>query len=224
MTKPKIVTDSIKDQIYEILKDEIITLKLKSGEKLVEQAIANRLNVSRSPVREAIKQLTGDGLVVNITNKGSYVKRPSLKELADLQEARQILEVFAIRKVTGHLSETEKNRLVKLREKIQKSKSESSRVNYLNLERTLWISIIKMTNNSYIIENYCKLYATLESFRVSVLTQKPDSFDHSITQRVQIIDFILEGNVEAAVEMTEKHLQNAIQILHEAIESSEKQA
>ena len=87
---------SIKDQVYQILKQEIIDCKLKSGEKLVEQSIAERFNVSRAPVREAIKQLIGDGLVVNITNRGAYVKIPTAKELEDMQEVRTLFEEHAV--------------------------------------------------------------------------------------------------------------------------------
>ena len=63
MRRQEIFTETIKDQIYQILKEEIMNCTIKSGDKLVEQSIADRLSVSRSPVREAIKQLTGDGLV-----------------------------------------------------------------------------------------------------------------------------------------------------------------
>ena len=84
MKQYDIHVESIKDQIYRILKQEIIDCTLKSGEKLVEQTIAARFNVSRAPVREAIKQLTGDGLVINITNRGAFVKVPTAKEMEDI--------------------------------------------------------------------------------------------------------------------------------------------
>ena len=108
MREAKIVTDSIKDQIYQILKEDILTGELRSGEQLVEQTIAARFNTSRSPVREAIKQLTGDGLVINITNKGTFVKTPTIAELHDIQEMRQVLEVFAVKKTIQHLSDSAK--------------------------------------------------------------------------------------------------------------------
>ena len=54
-------TETIKDQVYHILRQQIIEGSLPPGYKIVEQDVADQLNVSRSPVREAIKQLTGDG-------------------------------------------------------------------------------------------------------------------------------------------------------------------
>ena len=102
---------SIKDQVYQILKQEIIDCKLKSGEKLVEQSIAERFNVSRAPVREAIKQLIGDGLVVNITNRGAYVKIPTAKELEDMQEVRTLFEEHAVHHAVTILTEEHRQAL-----------------------------------------------------------------------------------------------------------------
>ena len=109
---------SIKDQVYQILKQEIIDCKLKSGEKLVEQSIAERFNVSRAPVREAIKQLIGDGLVVNITNRGAYVKIPTAKELEDMQEVRTLFEEHAVHHAVTILTEEHRQALQQIREEM----------------------------------------------------------------------------------------------------------
>ena len=175
MRTTKIITDSIKDQIYEILKDEIISGELTSGDQLVEQAIADRFHTSRSPVREAVKQLTGDGLVVNVTNKGTFVKIPTFDELNDMQEMRQILEVFAVNKVIHSLSEADKTELLNLRQRIINSRDTNNPEVYLELERTIWTSIIMMTGNSYVIDTYCKLYAITTNFSKSVITRMPRS-------------------------------------------------
>ena len=217
MRTTKIVTDSIKDQIYEILKDEIISGELASGEQLVEQAIADRFHTSRSPVREAVKQLTGDGLVVNVTNKGTFVKTPTFDELNDMQEMRQILEVFAVNKVIHSLSEADKTELLNLRQRIINSRDTNNSEVYLELERTIWTSIIMMTGNSYVIDTYCKLYAITTNFSKSVITRMPNSFGHSIEERIAIIDALLSGDAPRAVRITEEHLQSGTRILYEAL-------
>ena len=217
MRTTKIITDSIKDQIYEILKDEIISGELASGEQLVEQAIADRFHTSRSPVREAGKQLTGDGLVVNVTNKGTFVKIPTFDELNDMQEMRQILEVFAVNKVIHSLSEADKTELLNLRQRIINSRDTNNPEVYLELERTIWTSIIMMTGNSYVIDTYCKLYAITTNFSKSVITRMPNSFGHSIEERIAIIDALLSGDAPRAVRITEEHLQSGTRILYEAL-------
>lgn len=218
MQTSKIVTESIKDQIYEILKEEIISGELPPGEQLVEQTIADRFHTSRSPVREAIKQLTGDGLVVNITNKGTFVKMPTFDELKDMQEMRQILEVFAVNKVIHSFSDEDKTELQNLRQRIIDSREANDPEIYLDLERTIWTSIIMMTGNSYVIDSYCKLYAITTNFSKSVIKQRPDSFGHSIEERIAIIDALCSGNAQEAVRITEEHLQRGTQILYDTLE------
>ena len=71
MKKMQVGIKTIKDQVYNVLKTEILNGEFAPNERLNEQLLADRLNVSRSPVREAIKQLAGDGLVVNVPNKGA---------------------------------------------------------------------------------------------------------------------------------------------------------
>lgn len=217
MREAKIVTDSIKDQIYQILKEDILTGELRSGEQLVEQTIAARFNTSRSPVREAIKQLTGDGLVINITNKGTFVKTPTIAELHDIQEMRQVLEVFAVKKTIQHLSDSAKSELMRLRQRIIDSRDLHGPNLYLDLERSTWIAIIRMTNNSYVIDTYCKLYAIVTNFSKSVIPHMEPSFEHSVEERIAIIDALLGGDTDTAVNITERHLQNSTRILCEAL-------
>lgn len=217
MREAKIVTDSIKDQIYQILKEDILTGELRSGEQLVEQTIAARFNTSRSPVREAIKQLTGDGLVINITNKGTFVKTPTIAELNDIQEMRQVLEVFAVKKTIQHLSDSAKSELMRLRQRIIDSRDLHDPNLYLDLERSTWIAIIRMTNNSYVIDTYCKLYAIVTNFSKSIIPHMEPSFEHSVEERIAIIDALLGGDTDTAVSITERHLQNSTRILCKAL-------
>lgn len=220
MQENQVITNSIKDQIYKILKEEIVTCQLNSGEQLIEQVIADRFHVSRSPVREAIKQLTGDGLVVNITNRGTFVKRPTLQELTDMQEMRQILEVFAIRKVVQNLTPADKEELIQLKTDILNSRDNLKK--YLELEYVTWSSIVKMSGNHYISDIYCKLYATISNFQQSIVHLAPDSFEGSISDRIAIIDALLDGDVDTAVARTKAHLQNGSRILCNALEQMEK--
>lgn len=223
MRETKIITDSIKDQIYTILKDEILSGELRSGEQLVEQTIAARFHTSRSPVREAIKQLTGDGLVVNITNKGTFVKTPTLAELNDIQEMRQLLEIFAVNKTIHRLSGADKAELLTLRQRIIESCDSNDPDLYLDLERSTWTAIIGMTGNSYVIDTYCKLYAIVTNFSKSVIPHI--GLEHSVEERVAIIDALLAGDAEAAAHITERHMQSSTRILCESLahlQTSEK--
>jgi DNA-binding GntR family transcriptional regulator len=86
-------------QIAERLRSAIVTGKLRPGAALVETALAEQLNVSRAPIREAIQDLENDGLVETTAYKGKRVKPLTVREVAEICEMREHFEVMAVRRI-----------------------------------------------------------------------------------------------------------------------------
>lgn len=216
MGTQKIQVTSIKDQIYQILKEEIINGKLKSGEKLVEQNIATRFNVSRSPVREAIKQLTGDGLVVNVTNHGVHVKVPTAKEMEDMQVVRSLFEEYAISQVSRGLTEQNRRKLEKLRESMLQT---TDYKRYQALEQDLSIELVRMCDNRIIENDYIKIYTMMNNFSDLVMSMEQGSFEEAVQERVSLINALLDGNCELALTAVRKHSTQASQYIQKILYS-----
>jgi DNA-binding GntR family transcriptional regulator len=87
---------SVSQSAYEYIKKKIIMGEYKPGEKLEETRIANELNISRPPLREAFRTLEYDRLITTIPRKGNFVSRISVEDLFDLYQARRIIECGAI--------------------------------------------------------------------------------------------------------------------------------
>lgn len=88
--------EPIKEKVYTILLENIVEGRMAPGEQLVEQAIAAGLGVSKSPVRDALHRLNGDGLVVGAPYKGFSVAPMSTKEFRELMQVRMALELFCL--------------------------------------------------------------------------------------------------------------------------------
>ena len=88
----------LREVVYLSLRKAILKEQLKPGERLMENTLAAKLGVSRTPVREAIRMLSDEGLVLLIPRRGAQVARISRKELNDVLEVRRSLEDLAIRK------------------------------------------------------------------------------------------------------------------------------
>lgn len=88
--------EPIKEKVYTILLENIVEGRMAPGEQLVEQAIAAGLGVSKSPVRDALHRLSGDGLVVGAPYKGFSVAPMSVKEFSELMQVRMALELFCL--------------------------------------------------------------------------------------------------------------------------------
>ena len=103
----RIVRDSISDQICRLLREDITAGRLRPGERIVEETIANELGVSKTPLRLALHQLKRDGLVRVEGRSGIYVATPSLTEVLELMELRAVLEGLAAARMarTGRKAE-----------------------------------------------------------------------------------------------------------------------
>ena len=86
---------SLTSKIFNILRDDILNEKYKEGEKLIEAKLAEELGVSRTPVREALKQLELDGIVENIPNRGVIVKGITKQDIEDIFTIRIAIEGIA---------------------------------------------------------------------------------------------------------------------------------
>ena len=89
-------SQSLSAGLYQEIQKDILSGELPSGSKLTEAAICKRYSVSRTPVREAFRQLEADGLIENIPNRGAFVTGLSKREISDLFDLRTLFEVQAV--------------------------------------------------------------------------------------------------------------------------------
>ncbi len=103
MSHPIARAEPLTDQVYGYLRQQILTGHIEPGSRIVESKIARELQVSRSPVREAIRLLHRDGLLV-LCDGGITLFQPSLKDFKDLYELRFAVEPVAARLTAQHIS------------------------------------------------------------------------------------------------------------------------
>lgn len=89
---------SLGQKVFQIIREDILSGKYKKEEELKEKTIGEELGVSRTPVREALRQLELEGLVTIIPNKGAYVVGFSLQDIQDIYEIRSVLEGLCARR------------------------------------------------------------------------------------------------------------------------------
>ncbi len=82
--------------LYNDLQRDILSGDIPNGSKITEQAVCKRYNVSRTPVREAFRQLEADGLIENIPNRGAFVTGLTRRDISDLFDLRGLFEVQAV--------------------------------------------------------------------------------------------------------------------------------
>lgn len=107
MSPGRLQVSLLRDQVPEMLRQAIVEMQLKPGDRLVERELMEWMGVSRATVREALRQLAAEGLVRTIPQKGAIVAAPTLKEAEELYEIRAMLEGRAARHFTERASDRE---------------------------------------------------------------------------------------------------------------------
>ena len=105
------VQKPLKDLVYLELKHKILTGEIVSQTRLMEIDLSEKMNVSRTPIREAIKRLADDGLVKVEPRRGAYVANISIKDMLDVFEVREDMEGFAAKLAAERITDEEKAEL-----------------------------------------------------------------------------------------------------------------
>ena len=116
----------LRDVVFNTLRQAILKGELEPGERLMEIQLAERLGVSRTPIREAIRKLELEGLVLMIPRKGAEVAKISARSLRDVLEVRRALEELAIELACQRMSEEDVGNLQKAQEDFKKAIAEGS--------------------------------------------------------------------------------------------------
>jgi len=114
----KIKDNGLRHQVYKIIKSKIAKGELKPKQRIFESRIAEQLSISRGPVREAIRDLAKEGIVINIPRKGTFIAACSIKDIEEIYSLRAILEGLAIRRSINYLPKKDIKNLENLREEM----------------------------------------------------------------------------------------------------------
>lgn len=206
MKRPAIST--MRSQVYQIIKESICNGDYTPRQWLQEKELAEQLSVSRSPVREALRQLAVDGLVVEMPNKGVFVKEFTTKEIEEVFDMRVLLENYAIEHIIIPLAENDKKLLQSCIQNLEVAHKNGDLRLYITLDTELHEMLIKLCGNSVLDEMYEKVYSMIQQFRIYSLFSKV-RFNESLDEHRNIVKFILEGDAHKAQGINKLHLQLA---------------
>ena len=196
---------TIRNQVYQILKENICRGEFQPGQWLQENELAAKLAVSRSPVREALRQLVSDGLVVEIPNKGVFVKEFTLRDIEEVFDLRLLLENYAIGRLKNNLTTSGMEQLMACLSQLEDAHVKNDLRLYTSLDEELHGLLISLSGNSLLCVMYERVHAMIQQFRIFSLVSKK-RFDESIEEHRGIIHCLIAGKVSEAQSINERHL------------------
>lgn len=198
----------ISTNLYLQLQKDILTGKLKNGQKLTEQVICEEYNVSRTPVREALRQLESDGLVENILNRGCFVVGLSLQDFEDMFELRKIYEIQAVKWAIERITEEEMDALDETFEFMEFYTLRNDIDKMLTINEGFHQIIYEASHNR-MLQQFCSSYQTYMKYLRKDEEYPDDYLATVLEEHRQIFKAFIEKDVEAGAEAMERHIGNS---------------
>ncbi|MGA4519567.1 GntR family transcriptional regulator [Solibacillus silvestris] len=198
-----LTAETLPSKIYRILREAIIKGQLQPGERLVQDELAKTLNVSRMPIREAIKQLAAEGYVTVEPHKGAVVKQFTIHELEEIYFLRAKFEPLAAAESLKTMSPQLVNQLRDLNEKMKKTDDTDEYIQ-LNIQfHHLLIKDCPWGKLNNIIEN---LWTGFPQQTPHLL---PNQIATSIIEHDLMVEALANNNIELTCQLLEQHITRA---------------
>lgn len=206
----------LRDVVFNTLRRAILRGELKPGERLMEIQLANKLGVSRTPIREAIRKLELEGLVLMIPRRGAEVAEITEKNMQDVLEVRKALEKLAAELACDRISPEQVVEMRKAAKEFEDILKTGDVTQIAEADVRFHDVICFATDNQRLITLLNNLREQMYRLRVEYLKQK-ECYPQLLEEHDLIIQTIEEGRKEEACAIVEKHIYNQAITVSDAI-------
>lgn len=211
----------LRELVFEALREAIISGVLKPGERLMEVQLAEEMGVSRTPVREAIRKLELEKLVIMVPRKGAYVADISKRDVAEVFEIRRALEGLAASlaadRVTEDQLELMERYLLMISDAIEKGNLDDT----IEIDTLFHEVLYQAANNAWLEDMINNLREHIQRHRSTSLAH-PGRMKQAFIEHRKIVEAIGNRDADLAKKLAEEHILNAETSLMQAIFQSKK--
>jgi len=197
---------SLVDQLYHILKERIMNLELKLGQKIDMQKIANEFGISQTPARDVLNRLVQEGLVKLVPRVGYYVMSLSPEDLTEIYDLRKMFECHALKSA---INDTNEDKLREIKRISENMRGETGRkikkAKFDEIDLRLHSLIINSTRNKRLKDLFLQVYGF-----VKISLWLGFDLDRALKEHIELIDALLEKNLPKSTRILEKHINNSV--------------
>ena len=209
MTNLKLSFDEyipLRDIVFKTLREAIITGDLQPGERLMEIKLANELGVSRTPVREAIRKLELEGLVIMTARKGAEVAPINEKDLREVLEIRRSLESLACELACRHVRESDLRKLRTINSEIDEAIDAENIELITQKDVEFHEAINEMTDNQRLVQMLHQLKEHIFRYRFEYIKEMKNK-KVIVDEHNRIIESIASKDADLASREIERHIE-----------------
>lgn len=202
---------SLADKAYHEIRGLIVSLELAPGAVIDERELIERLEIGRTPVREALRRLAHERLVEVYPRRGMFVTGVDVRELARLSEVREVLEPEAARLAAGRATDVDREELGALLAELEAGGSE-----LIDLDERIHRAVYRAAHNDL-------LEATLDQYYVlalriwSIALDRAHELEEAVEEHHALLEAIQAGDGDRAADTMRAHVQNFEQAMHRVL-------
>ena len=199
---------SLTSTIFEKIREDILIGKYVTGEKIVEAKLAEEFGVSRTPVREALKQLELDGLVDNIPNRGVMVKGISKQDIDDIFTIRVAIEGIAVKWAIERMDDSDLEKLKEIFELMEfyTFKKDLDKISELN---TKFHEVIYNATKSRYLEHVLKDFQFFMKTTRYKSLRSTGRMESALDEHREVLNAFKDKDIDRAVKAILKHVNNS---------------
>ena len=198
---------NLSDQIANRLRDMIIQNALAPGDRIREREVCRDLQVSRTPLREALHKLASEGLIELIPNRGAVISKPSAEEIADMLQMLGVLEAFAGERVCEHITDDELAEIKALQYEMLAAYARQDRLKYFKLNQKIHLAIVKAARSDTLLSLHSRLNARLYRIRYQS-NLKNETWGSALAEHDRILEALEDRDAEKLSTLLRQHLKS----------------
>jgi DNA-binding GntR family transcriptional regulator len=197
----------LREQVIDGLRTAILEFELQPGQRLVERELTEQTGVSRTTIREVLRELAAEGLVMTIPNKGTVVASVPLARAEELYEVRAVLESMAVRQFAANATDEDRAALRRALEGIE-AKADGPSSEALAAKKAFYDALFAGARNQTIAEIVEGLQTRVSFLRATSMAQ-PGRPAQTVEEVRAIVDALDAGDAERAAEASAYHVRQA---------------
>lgn len=198
----------MKDEVYQILKEWIITGEYEPGKQLRDQDLSEILGISRTPIREALLRLENDGLVITKANRWTLVSPVDIDETENVYSIVWTLESLAMEQAFANITTADIEDLEQLNDRLKDAMETGNKLNTVEADNDFHDKIIKLSNNPPLEKVLSSLKLNIQRIEIHYFTQIDKKYT-SYVEHQEIIKAIKNTNKKQAIQAIKANWENS---------------
>jgi len=203
---------TLRERIVDFVKDAIVTGRLKPGERVPEQEVAENFGISRTPIREAFRQLESEGFITVTPRKGAVVSPITDRDVSEFYAIKSLLEGYAARTACSKLTPRDIKRLETLNANMVKCAERGDFKGFFKLDNQFHYTFIKACGNDKLFNLIQHLVQQFERFRMTALSL-PGRMQESTKQHDQILEGFKTKSVDTVEALVRDNAEKGRDVL-----------